>query len=111
MWNNQKDLLKDDYSNTLVVADTSGSMTQNNFLPLSNSIGLAIYTAQRNKGYFHNYFITFSSSPKLQTIKGDDIYSIVNNVKMIVDNTDIDKVFELILNTSLKMKDCLLLTL
>ena len=100
MWNNQKDLLKGINKNVLVVADTSGSMLwYENGLPLDASIGLAIYTAERNTGLFQNMFITFSSNPTLQEVKGDTIYEKVKNIHQINSNTDIDKVFEMLLNT------------
>ena len=98
MWKNQKNILKNNNSNILVVADTSGSMTYPNKLPLANSLGLAIYLAERNKGIFKDYFITFSSEPKLQKITGDNIAEKVSNIESIVASTDIDKVFTLILN-------------
>ena len=97
MWENQKDLLKDVDKNILVVADTSGSMTFGDNLPLANSIGLAMYIAQRNTGIFKDKFITFSSTPKIQTITGEDIASKLRGIKTINSNTDIDKVFKLIL--------------
>lgn len=98
MWKNQKDILKDNNSNILVVADTSGSMTYPNKLPLANSLGLAIYLAEKNKGIFKDYFITFSDNPKLQKITGNTIAEKVSNIESIVASTDIDKVFTLILN-------------
>lgn len=98
MWKNAKDILNGNNSNILVVADTSGSMTCCNGLPLANSLGLAIYLAERNKGIFKDYFITFSSEPKLQHIAGNNIFEKVSSIESIVSNTDIDKVFSLILN-------------
>ena len=71
-------------------------------LPYCSAIGLAIYTAERNKGIFKDMFITFSSNPMLQEVRGDTIYQKVRNIKSIVSNTDIDKVFELLLKS---MKD------
>lgn len=102
MWNNQENVLKTD-DNILVVADTSGSMLSYNKLPISTSIGLAIYFAERNNGIYKNKFITFSSNPILQEISGKDIFEKVNNIKPIVAHTDIDKVFKLILNSA---KNC-----
>ena len=102
MWNNQKDFLNGYNKNLMVVADTSGSMQQYDCLPLSNAVGLAIYIAERNKGAFKNHFITFSENPKLQEVVGKDILDKVNNVECEVANTDIDKVFELLLNTAEK---------
>lgn len=98
MWENQKCISIGD-KNVLVVADTSGSMWCNGGIPYASSIGLAIYTAQRNKGVFKDTFITFSKKPKLHKVKGNDIIDKYKNIKTIVANTDIDKVFELILNT------------
>lgn len=100
MWNNQKDVLKDCDTNVLVVADTSGSMMCSGGILYATSLGLALYTAERNKGIFKNHFITFSDRPYLCEVKGKTIKDKVNNIPSIVANTDIDKVFELILKTS-----------
>ena len=101
MWENQKSIDTGD-NNILVVADTSGSMMSYGALPYCSAIGLAIYTAERNKGIFKDMFITFSSNPMLQEVRGDTIFQKVRNIKSIVSNTDIDKVFELLLKS---MKD------
>ncbi len=100
MWNNQKDVLKDCDTNVLVVADTSGSMMCSGGILYATSLGLALYTAERNKGIFKNHFITFSDRPYLCEVKGKTIKDKVNNIPSIVANTGIDKVFELILKTS-----------
>lgn len=99
MWTNQKDLLKGKNTNVLVVADTSGSMMNYGGLPYFASIGLALYTAERNTGLFKDMFITFSRRPTLQIIKGKTISEKVKSIKSIVDNTNIDRVFKLILDT------------
>jgi len=100
MWDNQKDVLKGCNTNVLVMADTSGSMTSYGGIPYATSIGLALYTAERNTGIFKNYFITFSSDPYLCEIKGNTIKEKVSNIPSIVANTDIDKAFDLILKTA-----------
>ena len=99
MWNNQKDVLKGCNTNVLVMADTSGSMTCYNGIPYATSVGLALYTAQRNTGAFKNHFITFSNKPYLCEVKGQTIKEKVNNIPCYIENTDIDKAFELILRT------------
>lgn len=104
LWENQKDVLKGLTKNVLVVADTSGSMTCCNRIPLASSIGLAIYTAERNSGLFKDMFITFSSRPSLQLVQGKTICDKVKNIRTIIDSTDIDKVFQLILDTMEKGK-------
>lgn len=100
MWNNQKDVLKGCNTNVLVMADTSGSMLSYGAVPYATAIGLAIYTAERNKGIFKNHFITFSQKPYLYEIKGKTITEKVDNIPSIIENTDIDKAFELVLNTA-----------
>lgn len=103
MWKNQKDILSDDKHNILVVSDTSGSMTCYNAIPYCTSIGLAIYIAERNKGFFKNHFITFSEQPVLQEIVGETLTEKIHNMETInALNTDIDKVFDLILKTSVE---------
>ena len=98
MWDNQK-VIDTFGKNILVVADTSGSMLDFNGLPYAASVGLALYTAERNSGIFKDKFITFSSRPIFQEVKGKTIVEKVKNVRSIVSNTDIDKVFELILKS------------
>ena len=101
MWKEQKEIIDSYDKNLLVVADTSGSMTSYGAIPYCTSIGLALYIAERNKGFFKNHFITFSNKPTLQEVKGNTLLEKVNNIKQInVLNTDIDKVFELILKTA-----------
>lgn len=102
MWNKQKDVLNGCNSNVLVMADTSGSMTCYNSIPFYTSIGLALYTAERNNGFFKNHFLTFSSEPQLYEVKGNTLKEKVLNIKPYVENTDIDKAFELILNTAIE---------
>lgn len=104
MWNNQKDVLKGCNTNVLVMADTSGSMTCYGGIPYATSIGMALYTAERNKGMFKNHFITFSAKPYLCEIKGKTIRDKIINLPSIVSNTDIDKAFELILKIAKENK-------
>ena len=56
--------------NAVVMADVSGSMHGR---PMATSIGLAMYFAERNKGAYHNLFMTFSSEPEFVEIKGKNI--------------------------------------
>ncbi len=85
--------------NSLAVVDVSGSMYGQ---PISVAISLGLYMAERNTGAFHNKFITFSESPFLQTIEGRTLQDKVDNM-MDADwgmNTDISKVFDVILKTA-----------
>lgn len=104
MWQNQKEILVG-HKNLLVVADTSGSMFIGGAIPYCASIGLALYVAERNQGFFHNHFITFSEQPVLQEIKGQTLWEKVQNMESInAGNTDIDKVFALILKIAQENK-------
>lgn len=53
-------------NNVLVMADVSGSMYGR---PMATSIGLAIYFAERNKGAYHNLYMTFTDQPRFVSIK------------------------------------------
>lgn len=55
----------DSDDSVIVMADVSGSMAG---LPVLISTSLAIYFAQRNKGAFHNLFMTFSGRPSFVDI-------------------------------------------
>lgn len=68
-WNNLPDYVDGDV-NAVVMADVSGSM---NGRPMATSIGLAMYFAERNKGAYHNLFMTFSGRPEFVEVKGETI--------------------------------------
>ncbi len=53
-------------NNVLIMADVSGSMCGR---PMATSIGLAIYFAERNKGAYHNLYMTFTDQPRFVSIK------------------------------------------
>ncbi|MBO4450057.1 MAG: DUF2828 family protein [Clostridiales bacterium] len=103
-WNALEDYANSD--NTLVVVDGSGSMYCNCFAtqPAAVAESLGIYFAERNKGAFRNHFITFSANPRLIEIKGNDIFEKVNYCMSYNEcsNTNIEKTFDLILNTAVK---------
>ena len=91
--------------NALVVVDGSGSMySQSTPQPAAVALSLAIYFAQRNTGAFRDHFITFSQHPRLVQIKGGDIAEKVRYCAGFneVANTDLKRVFMLILQTALK---------
>jgi hypothetical protein len=53
-------------NNILVMADVSGSMSGR---PMETSVGLATYFAQRNKGDYHNLYMTFTDRPHFIEIR------------------------------------------
>ena len=102
-WNAQEDFTGDE--NALVVIDGSGSMySRTDPMPATVALSLGIYYAERNTGAFHNHFITFSERPQLVEIKGETILEKVRYCHDYneVANTNIQKVFELILRTAVK---------
>ncbi|MDD3429344.1 MAG: DUF2828 family protein [Oscillospiraceae bacterium] len=104
-WNAQEDFTGGE--NALVVIDGSGSMYQGSQpLPAAVALSLGIYFAERNTGTFKNHFITFSMHPQLVEIKGRDILEKVGYCCEYDEcaNTDIQKVFELVLFAAVKNK-------
>lgn len=105
IWKAQADFTNGE--NALVVVDGSGSMYGGaNPKPAEVALSLGIYFAERNTGVFQNHFITFSENPRLVRIKGRDIYDKVKYTESFneVANTNIQKVFELILRAAVKNK-------
>ncbi len=101
-WNALEDFT--DGRNALAVIDGSGSMYgYGDPKPIEVALSLGIYFAERNKGMFRNHFITFSENPQLVEIKGQDLLDRVRYCARFneVANTNIQRVFELILNTAL----------
>lgn len=102
-WNAQEDFAGGE--NALVVVNGSGSMyCGTDPLPAAVAESLAIYFAERNTGAFKDHFITFSMHPQLVKIKGENIYEKLRYCTSFNEcaNTDLQAVFELILNTAVK---------
>lgn len=102
-WNSLENYVHSD--NSLVVVDGSASMYWGaTVLPAAVAQSLGIYFAERNKGAFANHFITFSERPRLVEIKGKDIFEKVRYCMGFNEcaNTNIEKTFELILQTAVK---------
>lgn len=103
LWSNLKDYTNGE--NALVVCDTSGSMTWGSVkpYPISVSVSLALYFAERNKGIFHNEFITFSETPAFQKITGDTLKEKFQNIEKASwgMSTDLQTVFNLILKSAI----------
>lgn len=90
-------------TNAIVMADTSGSMYGR---PLNVAISLAIYFAQRNKGAYHNLWMSFSRNPKFHEIKGSKLEQIMESIDMSdwTFNTDLNAAMEKILDVAVKNK-------
>lgn len=102
-WNALEDFCSGE--NALAVIDGSGSMyCGGDPMPASVALSLGIYFAEHNTGMFRNHFITFSCSPQLVEIKGRDIAEKVRFCESFneIADTNIQKVFELLLETAVK---------
>ena len=104
-----KALPEKEIDNTLVVADGSGSMTcsigNTHVTALDVANALAIYFAEHNKGEFKNKYITFSENPRF--VDFNNCGTLQEKIRVAlahseIANTDIQKVFELILKTAIK---------
>ncbi len=84
----------------IVMADVSGSMRGR---PMATSIGLAIYFAERNKGAYHNMFMTFSGRPEVVLLKGETLEQKIANMSKAAweMNTDLKAAFDKVLDIAL----------
>lgn len=107
MWNSlDTSYMKNKQVRMLCISDVSGSMFTDNLFPISGSLGLGTFIAQNTEGPFKNKLVSFSSKPNVYDIEGKDLVDIFNAMSTDWEyNTDISKVYDLILNTSLLNKD------
>jgi hypothetical protein len=102
-WANLKDYFDGAKLNALAVVDTSGSM---HGTPINVAISLGMYCAERAGGPFANHYISFASRPQLIECEGVDFVDKVHRIYQtnLVDNTNIEAVFDLLLQTAQKNK-------
>ena len=105
LWMNLKDT--GDGGDTMVVCDGSGSMTntigKTKVEAIDVSRSLSVYFAERCRGEFKNRFIEFSATPEFIDISGcKTLADKIKHVSEYTDmtNTDIEKVFMLILEAA-----------
>ena len=100
-WENLPNWVKDANFNGICVCDTSGSMAGT---PINVAISLSLYCAERAGGPFANHYISFASRPQLIETKGVDFVDKVRRIyeTNLIDNTNIEAVFELLLNTAIQ---------
>ena len=107
-WDNLTDYFNGCNFNALCVCDTSGSMTGygKNVAPIDVAISLSLYCAEKACGPFANHYISFASRPQLIRTTGYDFVDKVHNIYKtnLVDNTNIEGVFDLLLDTAIKNK-------
>lgn len=107
-WKNLKDI---EIKDTLVVADGSGSMTipvnKGNTTARDVANALAIYTSEHNQGVYKNKYITFSRNPRF--VDFSDKKTLFDKINLAfkyneIANTNIEGVFDLILNIAIENK-------
>ncbi len=110
LWSSMPDHLKDNPHNGLVLPDVSGSMTMaydGTVQPIWVSVSLAIYFAQRNKGFFKDHFLEFSSTSELVKIRSKsivDAWAEVCNSTTWCGSTNLQSAFDAILNAAVAHK-------
>ena len=92
----------------LPVVDVSGSMEtaaggNANVTCMDVAVSLGLYISERNEGPFKDAFITFSGDPSLQIVKGSlrERFQTMIRADWAM-NTDLQKVFKLILDQAVK---------
>lgn len=111
MWKALPDYVKG-AGNTICVADGSGSMTSridnnSSVSALDAANALAIYFAERSTGEFKDTYITFSENPQIVDLSHGK--SLKEKLEIAfrhneVANTNVEKVFDLILDTAINKK-------
>jgi len=103
-WNALPNYLEGNAERLLPVVDVSGSMGclasgSGSVTCLDVAISLGLYVSERNEGAFKDAFVTFSSNPDLQFLKGSlsDRYNQLSRSQWNM-STNIEKVFKLILD-------------
>ncbi|SKT46478.1 DUF2828 family protein [Mycobacteroides abscessus] len=76
LWANLHDYTRG--NDGIVLADVSGSMWGR---PMSVSVSLALYFADRNQGAYKDHFMTFSSTPKLEKVTGRTLSERMNAIQ------------------------------
>jgi hypothetical protein len=107
-WDSLPNYMEGINERVLPVVDVSGSMgtpagNNGNVTCMDVSTSLGLYISERNEGIFKNAFITFSSRPQLQLLKGS-LAARLNQLER-ADwgmNTDLKATFELILDQAVK---------
>ncbi len=108
-WKALPDYLADNKYNALPVLDLSGSMTSSyggNVRPIDVAVSIGVYFSERNKGQFANVVVPFSAKARFVELTGDSLKSKVNQIMANheVANTNLQSVFDLILNKAVQYK-------
>jgi len=106
-WNALPNYMENNPLKILPVVDVSGSMYNGTSLaPIVPAISLGLYIAEKNKGIFHNAFISFSEKPELILIPEGTLYDKLSYMKDSSwgYNTNFANVFKLVLDNAVLHK-------
>jgi len=106
-WENLRDAFEGKEYSILTICDVSGSMYFPKLVPLSVSVGLSIYFAERNKGKFNSIFVTFSGNPEFVVL--DENLDLFEKLYKVISsnwgyNTNIAKTLQLMLRHAVHNK-------
>lgn len=103
-WKALPNYMGEDTNKILPVCDVSGSMLNPDRIPMAVSVSLGLYISERNIGPFQDVFMTFSAQPKLQRLTSDRLSERVVELESAEweMNTDIERMFDLVLNQARK---------
>ena len=104
-WDNLKDYFNSCEFDGLCVIDTSGSMWgSEGSAPINVAITIGLYCAEKARGPFAGYYISFSSHPQLIHTTGIDFVDKVERIYKtnLCENTDIEATFDMLLKTAIK---------
>ena len=90
--------------NAIVMADVSGSMSGR---PMATSIGLATYFAQHNTGWYHNQYLSYTTTPNFINLKeGASLLECVQKVASagVGYSTNLEAAFNKVLETAVFYK-------
>jgi hypothetical protein len=107
-WDSLPNYLENNNEQFLPVVDVSGSMecpagNNANITCMDVAISLGLYISERNEGAFKDTFMTFSTSPQLQVLKGSlsERYRQLESADWAM-STNIEKVFTQILTSAVR---------
>lgn len=106
-WKALPNYVDEDYE-VVVMCDLSGSMSCCNYEPLAASVGLGTYFAQRNKGAYHNLYLSFAGDSHF--IQLEDEWDVERCFKEILGsqiayNTNMDSAFKAVYDLAVETQD------
>ena len=102
-WDNLEDYFNGATLNALAIVDTSGSMWGSEAMaPINVAISLGMYCAEKAQGPYKGHYISFSRTPRLVRVEGQDFVDKVKRIYAtnLCENTDLVRAFNLVLSVA-----------